>query len=869
MLQTYEYKKILNMLMDMLGIQQTDVVDEVAPLEDCFVTSFAARFPGCDLSDCSQEELIATIKKAVSLGSISAAKFIETIKKVPIILTKMRLVGRIRSIRCLLQNTLMLAFIGMDNSGASTTLKRLFGVSAAVTPAEPLDGFSPSQPRPQPYELGQWIEQAASETPSLKSWFEKKERCDLHVYAVDFPGVIYDSDESIDATVQFAGVASMFIIFLTAGTLPAVEHKHLVSIAKSHHKPYLVLINKCDLIEDDIKNAGTYDALLDKYSSTLGVPSDTIHFVSSFDSYSNDKLRGILFGILQCIVGGSMKDTLALRFLPEDVVNELKQDSSLHLLSSTGTLSKAAGSLMFNLCPMTTGTVGDMYAMMLADEAPSLSRMPSMDSAAVTSKNILNLTFSTSDLIRQVAVSLHISDVTYSVFIAAFTARASSAMDQLVKSVVVNFSALPADLKQRMDNAISMIALAAMRDQINHYFGRTISPYAPSDAESLSREILVGIHHIIELWVERGYEQSVVAEVIRSVFVGAEPITDSAILTLLLQEKPRFNAALCHSVLAHKDELNSHGNLEFNKFSAAKDRLKQLSKVLLFQPLAEFAYSDLNQASWKLSKGETSVDDFRNHVKNAAQMTKREVLLSLTSSEQMVIEVINTVMSMSREKINGSNVRFQILSESAVDANGVTRAVLAKLAQEINAHPELVYMKKDEDSKLIYFDPNVCCMNVPATSAFGSSVNIMSIESVYRGLGRLIGLTLIKSNVGATFPVNFPITLYKLLLGHRIGQDDLSTISPQVANSIRSIALLDSESLNMLELNFVVSSGEDHKEYSLVSYGSSKIVTEHNVMSYVTELVKYYLCCKESSTRSDDEAPPSPLRQFLLGMYCT
>ena len=84
----------------------------------------------------------------------------------------------------------------------------------------------------------------------------------------------------------------------------------------------------------------------------------------------------------------------------------------------------------------------------------------------------------------------------------------------------MNYSTLPPDVKQRMDNAISVIALAAMRDQMNSYYGKTLDSSGRNDNESISREVLLGIHHMIELWVDRGYEQSLVAEVLRIVFAS-------------------------------------------------------------------------------------------------------------------------------------------------------------------------------------------------------------------------------------------------------------------------------------------------------------------------------------------------------------
>lgn len=850
------------MLISLLGMEHSEILDEVAPLEDYFVTTFNTRFPGCDLSECSHEELILTIRKAVSLGSISAANFVEAVKRVPVILKKMRLVGRIRSIRRLLCSNIMVAFLGPRGSGASTTVQRLFDVKVPaleIVPFEPLSGLSLFQQVPHPYILGQWMEKAVEESKEFADWIGKHNRAGLQVYAVDFPGVHSDIPIIDDSSLLFADVATMFVLFFTAGSLPTQEEKKIVDIAKSQRKPFLVLVNKCDLIEDVLTSSASYDTMLEKYAAALDVPSDLIHFVSSFDSYSNDKLRGIIFGLLQSIVGDTnLQDVLALRFVPGHVVDELKSDSTFNILDSAGILSKASASLMFNLCPFTYGTVGDMFTMMMSDDQRAFSCLSSESSTAVLSKNILKLSFSAIDKIRQLAISLQISDAAYNVFFESFTQRVNFAKVQLVKTVVINFESLPLDLQLKMDNAVSVIALAAMRDQLSSYFTKT-SFASRDDTEAVSREVLLGIHSMTELWLERGYEQSIVSRVLKNVLTSSEPITDSAVLTLLLQEQPRHEELHSKSGFEHKEDLESYGNLEFNKFVAAKDRLKQLSKVLLFQPLPEFFAVETTRSND--SSKEDLIDGFRKKLKSLLSTHNKEVLVTLTSSENMLIEVLNNLMLMSQDQIKCSNLRFQILSESAVDASGVTRAVLAKVAQEINSRPELVYLKRDEDSKLIYFDPNACCYNIRLTDAFAET----SIDVIYRGLGRLIGLCMLKSNVGATLPINFPITFYKFLLGYRIGFEDMNAISPQIANSIRSISILDSDSLKVMELTFVASTGVDQRDFELVPHGSSKTVTDHNIMTYVTEMVKFYLGCKDRDFQSDLEAPRTPLRQFILG----
>ncbi len=866
--QTVQYKDILKVLITILGGNYSDVVDEVAPLEDHFISEFSAKFPGCDLSTCSRYNLDKAISSALVQKTIPLSLFSGAIKKVPVILPKMRIIGRVRAMRRLLQSSIMIAFIGSDSSGKSTTIQRLFDLHTEHSAA-----LRESSLDPIPYPIGQWTEALArsGEYSEFSQWLSFGNRCSLQVHAVDFPGISSPLIAGIDGGLvsnkkgdplalskSAACLASVFVVLLVAGSHPSVSDKEIVDIAKENRKPFIVVLNKCDIIEHELRIPGRYEDLIESYSRALDVPKNIIHFMSSTDNFSNDKLRGLLFGMIQNIVGDDeLNLILALRFLPHHVLEKLLSEPDLHILSSPQVLSMAVSSLMFNLCPMTAGTLADMYSVLLSDlrTAVIAKRTPGVD--------IKNVYIPATDQIRQLAGTLHIDDNTYSLFIELFQLRILSFKGDFEAYSHLSGTQIPLELKRKVESVLATTAMAALRQQLNQYFGNG-SIFFQKDIVAMSADVLLGLQSFVALWVDRGYSFEVVAEALKEVFSSPEPLTDAGFLVAVVKVQARPHPVVQSTEIVrqeHKSEFEDRGIFQFNRKLISQDHVIQLEKAILFQPFPEFS---IEVPVERDEDTETSIRQFRESLKSVVDARKMVIRLRLSDSSSVLDELLQQLMALNVSQIQTHQFSFEIMSESAVDVNGVTRSVLSKAAQEIISNPEKVKMRKDEDSGLIYFDPDVC-----AESLENPTLND-EIHLIFRAFGRLIGLCLVKSNDGITFPVNFPVTFYRLLLGNKIGIADLSIIYPQVANSVHNICLLESDILNESDLYFSISIGKGHKDCDLVPNGGSKLVTQHNRLDYVREIVKYYLCCKEDVIREGNAIETrrnlNPLRHVLLGM---
>jgi hypothetical protein len=166
----------------------------------------------------------------------------------------------------------------------------------------------------------------------------------------------------------------------------------------------------------------------------------------------------------------------------------------------------------------------------------------------------------------------------------------------------------------------------------------------------------------------------------------------------------------------------------------------------------------------------------------------------------------------------------------------------------------------DEDSKLLYPDPNVCMAGIFSEDSEDKSIS--KVMETYRALGRLIGYTLSKTNVGVTFPAHFPLVIYKILLGLRIGISDLAGITPSAARTLEMYCLLSDEDLHDSSAYFSIGL-TNHEEYELCPNGKEKPVSSVNRLEYLSAVTRFYLCC---GTAEEGSSSPRPLRELILGI---
>lgn len=919
---TLQYKVLLKTLIELLGANARQVIDETSPLEDYLILQFGKQFPDVTLSECAVDEIFSAIDKQSQILRSTHSKLTDQeekiillrqfIDQIPVIPDKIYLVSRIQSIRKILQHNVVLSFIGIHNSGKSTILNRLFDINTNSHLLHPTD-------TPTSFPLGRWIEKLMEENNhrygELKDYMDDKKRSQLQLYAVDFPGVTSERNVRSSSTEYCAELSSIFVIILRCGHVTELE-KQVIGIAKSACKPYIVLVNQCDVIKEELNTPGNYDKTLQSYARQLDISDTLIHFMSAFDDYCIDKLRGMLYGMIQNLLEDADQcRTLALRMIPARIVDEIKLfaieekntiavcDGSESLaptvLSDPSALGIAVQSLMFNLRPLSIASIRDAYTLATFQTNNDITKeihSPKEDTLVQTrasTHDISKFQVSIRNQICQVACKLEIENEIYTVLLDLYDSRYKHHQDTWQKVESANLQSLQQMRgSQFLEYAIGTSTLKSLYTQIEHFYNHSniINVSSTINISNIIADILLTLGSIYTMWKVKGYDAIVIVRALKKMFENFDDNDDYMSNTNNLPgsrhsttTKNRFD---CHdeeakfleiitkletvyqvktkmmiSRFVNESEsgtgatdintmtsyLDENGKHDVLCYELAKEQLQQLNESVTFQPFADLlplpssiSRSDTSNISSTVLQGtESCLKIFQNKIKDENQNRYDSIQLRVSNSSAVLVEVLDQLLLLTTEQLEHGNFRFVIDSESAIDVNGVTRSVLTKAAQEINENPKLVHLTKDEESNMVYFDPNACASSDPVFKE--------KVFNRYLALGRLLGLCLTKSNSGITMPANFSLAMYKLILGHRLGISDLSITNPQIAMSLHSVCLLDAETLVDTDLSFNVNL-DDQSEYDLVPHGSKKRVNNDNKLDYIKEIVKYYLCLSNGST---------------------
>jgi hypothetical protein len=241
---------------------------------------------------------------------------------------------------------------------------------------------------------------------------------------------------------------------------------------------------------------------------------------------------------------------------------------------------------------------------------------------------------------------------------------------------------------------------------------------------------------------------------------------------------------------------------------------------------------------------------FKKDLDEVSNSYIQSVQITIHDKDNIVDNVLNGLISLTKSELESGKIVFRIANNEAIDMDGVTRSVLSKVATQIDQNPGVVMLKKDSETGFLYFDPSSCYSHDP---------NVLErTKLMYRGLGRLVGLCLRKSNASVTLPINFPITLYRWLLGQRIGISDLEIISPQLVKSFSDIGAYDKDLLESLEFTFSITMN-DKDTLEFEPNGRNRKVQIDNRIDYLRYLLQYYLCCYKLHKNH-------PVEEFMLGV---
>ncbi|EMG50520.1 HUL4 Probable E3 ubiquitin-protein ligase HUL4 [Candida maltosa Xu316] len=169
------------------------------------------------------------------------------------------------------------------------------------------------------------------------------------------------------------------------------------------------------------------------------------------------------------------------------------------------------------------------------------------------------------------------------------------------------------------------------------------------------------------------------------------------------------------------------------------------------------------------------------------------------------------------------SLKIQFVNEPGVDAGGLKKEWFLLLAREI-FHPQSGMFYNVEDSNLLWF--NV----VPAEN-----------PDMYYLFGAILGLAIYNSTI---LDLQFPLALYKILLGRTLDQNDYKQLYPVSYKNLTSLKTMQSKELSSLDLTFEVTysdmfGGNYTKE--LVDNGSKKPVDTNNVQQYIEKYTDFFM----------------------------
>ena len=649
---------------------------------------------------------------------------------------------------------------------------------------------------------------------------------------VDLPGT---TDERVvigDITKETAELASMFAVVFKMGHIGGPE-KDVVKVVAANHKPFIVIINHCDTYEDEFERPDGEDLFRKDYASRLDIPQNIIHFVSAkaktgMFSSSMDSLRGCLFGYIKELIGDKVLDSaLAMRFIPPTVVDELKH-SDIDTFSCPDSLGKAAASLMYNFQTITASSLQDVTQEVTVDD--------SIHRRSETGVNLFGkeMCLRHVDYMRQLSTSLRVTELAFSTFLQVFNMHYSRRYRDFTDTITSNYGHHgSSNIEQKQDWIIGEKILGELRASLDFYFN---DPYRNTKNEcSDDVAVLLGFQALLYHWTgEKACSEAEVQDaVVKSVEDNIDDLTESNISHHISGNAIHLLSKASSACSPKKNDSGKLSSVQSCKmrYRAYRARYEQLVHANLFQPV-----SDLCSSTCTVHDTEEELKVFADNLKNCAYAkTDDEVIITLSRVDTMIDELFSRFGSMSEDEMNAGAIQITLLSQLYS-----TQDIMHRVASKINANPSIAMLSKDDASGYLYFDPVVC---------HSSDTKVLRrVCKVYQALGRLIGYCLFNH---LTIGLKFPLTIYRLLLGQRIGIDDLQLIQPKLAMSLLA---LDDEALAEYDIFY---SEKSDGSYDGPSMDGTIAVVGHNRMEFISHVVRYFLVVKSKN---------NPVSHFCLGV---
>lgn len=310
-----QYAQLLGFLLVVLNVDVTEFLEEIPTLESEVLRTFnrlsrKEKGQGIELWRATEEDVRGVLLELEQTYDPTQSKVFTNCppKGQAHIERWLLVVGRMAGLRRLSQKSCLVSFVGVHNAGKSSLIEQLFGFVTGgdlVARTESLNSYSVVKVNDAKVEVADVIEYS------------------MAVDVLDFPGASDERFRIAEMTPRLSPAASLFVLVFTAGHVAGPERRIMDSVRDSS-KPYLILINKKDLIQEELNKRE--ETLRAAYAETLGVSPDFIFFVSSRDSACIDKLRAQIFAVIQPFLENVHDQTsLACALLRPDVRQQLEQ----------------------------------------------------------------------------------------------------------------------------------------------------------------------------------------------------------------------------------------------------------------------------------------------------------------------------------------------------------------------------------------------------------------------------------------------------------------------------------------------------------------------------------------------------------------
>ena len=181
-------------------------------------------------------------------------------------------------------------------------------------------------------------------------------------------------------------------------------------------------------------------------------------------------------------------------------------------------------------------------------------------------------------------------------------------------------------------------------------------------------------------------------------------------------------------------------------------------------------------------------------------------------------------------------LRVQFVGEEGVDAGGVQKEFFLLIIKEL-FDPMYGMFTYVEESRMFWFN-----------------ADSLEPEEQFSLVGMVLGLAIYNSHI---LDIQFPLAVYKKLLGQRVDLSDLKVLEPTIGRTLQNILDYDGDVEADMCLTFSLSKevfGES-RVVELIPDGANIPVTNANREEYVERYVRFYL----------DESVQNQFQPFALG----